>query len=45
MSVSTSAKDLLYLFDRPTEPVFMPKGDVNAVFDVPEEYLVSMFNS
>ncbi|XP_073975570.1 phenoloxidase 2-like [Rhodnius prolixus] len=43
MSVSTSAKDLLYLFDRPTEPVFMPKGDVNAVFDVPEEYLVDRY--
>ncbi|XP_030746161.1 phenoloxidase 1-like [Sitophilus oryzae] len=32
-------KDLLLLFDRPKEPVFMPKGDGKKVFSVPVEYL------
>ena len=32
---------LHFLFDRPGEPVFLPKGDENAVFDVPTEYIVS----
>ena len=36
-----TAKDLLLMFDRPTEPVFMPKGENNTVFEVPSEYLVS----
>lgn len=35
---------LHYLFDRPGEPIFLPKGDDNAVFDVPSEYIVSIFN-
>lgn len=35
---------LHYLFDRPGEPVFLPKGDDNAVFDVPSEYIVSIFS-
>nr|BBM95985.1 tyrosinase 2 [Plautia stali] len=37
-----SANHLLNLFDRPTEPVFVPKGD-NEVFVVPEEYLTDRF--
>ncbi|KAF6200526.1 hypothetical protein GE061_004969 [Apolygus lucorum] len=36
-------KTLLYLFERPTEPVFMPKGDKAVVFDVPDEYLVERY--
>lgn len=28
------------LFDRPTEPLFMPKGDNGAVFEVSQEFLV-----
>ncbi|KAJ8926016.1 hypothetical protein NQ315_009871 [Exocentrus adspersus] len=31
--------NLLLLFDRPQEPCFMPKGDNNSVFDVPQDYL------
>jgi hypothetical protein len=37
-----SPSNLLLMFDRPTEPVFMPKGENNTVFDVPSEYLVSL---
>lgn len=33
--------NILYLFDRPTEPIFIGKGDDNVSFDVPTEYLVS----
>ncbi|KAL1490376.1 hypothetical protein ABEB36_013085 [Hypothenemus hampei] len=32
-------KNILLLFDRPQEPVFMPKGDQKKVFAVPPEYL------
>jgi hypothetical protein len=39
--MANKANKILLLFDRPTEPVFMPKGDNNATFDVPQEYLVS----
>lgn len=31
----------LSLLERPTEPVFMPKGDKNIILDVPQNYLVS----
>jgi len=41
--------NILYLFDRPTEPIFIGKGDDNVSFDVPTDYLVSkthiIFNS
>ncbi|CAH1402251.1 unnamed protein product [Nezara viridula] len=40
--VSMADKTLLNLFDRPTEPVFYPKGD-NEVFDIPDEYLTDRF--
>lgn len=39
----SSKKDLLLLFDRPKEPVFIAKGDEEAVFMVPENYLESRF--
>jgi len=35
-------KNILLLFDRPQEPVFMPKGDQKKAFAVPPEYLVSL---
>jgi len=35
--------NILYLFDRPTEPIFIGKGEDNVSFDVPTEYLVSYF--
>nr|BAN20821.1 prophenoloxidase [Riptortus pedestris] len=38
-----SGKNLLKLFDRPTEPVFMPKGDDNTTFEVPTNYLEDRF--
>lgn len=33
---------ILYLFDRPKEPLFVAKGENNVSFDVPSEYLVSI---
>ncbi|XP_011494200.1 PREDICTED: phenoloxidase 2-like [Ceratosolen solmsi marchali] len=34
-----SAKNLLLLFDRPHEPVYVPKGNKQVVLDVPTNYL------
>ncbi|KAK9503579.1 hypothetical protein O3M35_010108 [Rhynocoris fuscipes] len=42
-SSKSKAESILHLFDRPTEPVFMPKGSNDAVFDVPEEYVVEKY--
>ncbi|CAH1163694.1 unnamed protein product [Phaedon cochleariae] len=36
---SATKKNILKLYDRPKEFSFMPKGDNNAVFDVPPEYI------
>lgn len=36
-------ENLLLLFDRPQEPVFVEKGPKNAVFDVPSEILTDRF--
>lgn len=35
--------NLLLLFDRPREPVFMPKGKDNSVFDVPDNFLTEKY--
>lgn len=35
----SSKNNLLYLFDRPTEPLFIEKGD-NVSFEIPPDYLV-----
>jgi hypothetical protein len=44
MTRPAQSQDLLLMFDRPTEPIFMPKGDNNNVaFDVPSSLLVSIF--
>lgn len=41
MSQST-LNNLIYLFDRPAQPIFRPKGrDSNVSFDVPANYFVS----
>lgn len=32
-------RNLLLLFDRPLEPIFMEKGPNNAKFDVPDNFL------
>jgi hypothetical protein len=39
--IMTDKNNILYLFDRPSEPIFIGKGDENVSFDVPAEYLVS----
>ncbi|XP_061400199.1 phenoloxidase 2-like [Musca vetustissima] len=39
----TDKKNLLLLFDRPTEPVFMQKGKTSTVFDVPDKYLTKRY--
>lgn len=33
--------NILYLFDRPAEPVYVPKGEKKVAFDIPADYLVS----
>lgn len=40
--MESNKSNLLLLFDRPQEPVFVAKGEQRAVFDVPNEYLVSI---
>jgi len=32
----------LSLLERPTEPVFMPKGEKGVILDVPQNYLVNI---
>ena len=34
--------NLTYLFDHPKEPLFVPRGEENITFNVPNEYLVSL---
>nr|CAD7404419.1 unnamed protein product [Timema poppensis] len=36
-------KSVLYLFDRPSEPVFVSKGDTNVRFEIPTEYLADRY--
>lgn len=38
----TDKNNLLHLFDRPNEPIFMEKGENGVTFDVPSDYLVSI---
>lgn len=38
----TDRSNILYLFDRPKEPLFVAKGNDNVSFNVPSEYLVSI---
>lgn len=40
-NMTDKKQNILLLFDRPQEPVFMVKGDKKAQFDVPQEYLVN----
>lgn len=39
------AENLLLLFERPQEPVFVGKGPNKAVFDVPSKFLPDRFKS
>lgn len=41
----TDKSNLLLLFDRPAEPIFLKKGEDNATFDLPESYWVSIQNN
>lgn len=41
--MSASKKNLLLLFERPNEPVFMEKGNPSAVFDVPDRFLTERY--
>lgn len=34
-------ESFLYLFDRPSEPIVVPKGDKHVIYDIPDDYLVS----
>jgi tyrosinase len=38
-----SLRNLLFLFDRPNEPIFMPKGKEKAVFHFPEKYFTENY--
>ncbi|XP_023292337.2 phenoloxidase 2-like [Lucilia cuprina] len=40
---SANKENLLLLFDRPTEPVFMEKGKTSTVFDVPDKFLTDRY--
>ncbi|CAH1402250.1 unnamed protein product [Nezara viridula] len=40
--ISMANRTLLNLFERPTEPLFYPKGD-NEVFDMPEDFVTDRF--
>ena len=39
--MSSDKTGILYLFDRPAEPVYVPKGSNKVAFDIPADYLVS----
>ena len=41
--MSGNKQDLLLLFDRPTEPVFMQKGKKSTVLDVPDKFLTERY--
>lgn len=39
--MGSKKSDILYLFDRPAEPVYVPKGENQVAFEVPDNYFVS----
>lgn len=43
VTMSGNKKNLLLLFDRPQEPVFVPKGKNKASFEVPPSFLVILY--
>lgn len=45
LEVMANNKNLLLLFERPSEPVFTPKGKEKAVFQVPDSYFVEKYQS
>lgn len=40
--MASDKSGILYLFDRPSEPVYVPKGDNKVAFVIPPDYLVSI---
>ncbi|XP_046738982.1 phenoloxidase 1-like [Diprion similis] len=43
--MSRSVSDILYLYDRPSEPIFVPRGNNSTTFNVPPSYLVERYQS
>lgn len=41
--MASDNSSILYLFDRPAEPVYIPKGEQRVAFDIPPNYLVRIF--
>lgn len=41
-TIMSDKNNILYLFDRPSEPLFIAKGEDNVSFDVPTDYWVSL---
>lgn len=43
--MSRNITDLLFLYDRPSEPIFVARGEDEHVFDVPANYLTERYKS
>ncbi|KAK2587196.1 hypothetical protein KPH14_002940 [Odynerus spinipes] len=43
MASSGGKTEILYLFDRPAEPVYVPKGEKHVAFDIPADYLPDQY--
>ncbi|XP_046734049.1 phenoloxidase 1-like [Diprion similis] len=43
--MSNPNTNILYLFDRPAEPVFVPKGEKKVAFDIPASYLMDKYQN
>uniref|UniRef100_A0A481MQH0 Phenoloxidase n=1 Tax=Nipponaphis monzeni TaxID=196483 RepID=A0A481MQH0_9HEMI len=41
----TDRNNILYLFHRPTEPIFLNKGNDNVTFEIPPEYLTDRYKT
>lgn len=42
---TTDKSGILYLFDRPAEPVYVPKGDKKVAFEIPADYLPDRYKT
>lgn len=43
--MASDNSSILYLFDRPAEPVYVPKGEQRVAFDIPPNYLPDRYRS
>ncbi|XP_017884414.2 phenoloxidase 1-like [Ceratina calcarata] len=41
----TDKSNILYLFDRPSEPIYVPKGNEKVSFDIPPNYLPEQYRN